>query len=1161
MFPVRATSGDDVMCNKTALLTETAKECGEISVSLGETAGVSYYPRELHEFKSRPFGAKTFIEFSNKRPRGMHFTGHGERGGRLVLDKIQVALTEEGHVNIAGTESAPADFFVRQIRALRRNPSLEFVFINCCHSLDLGIRLVEFVPYVICWGGLDATPTQRGGTVLDAYARSFAAKFYEILAIRVKERGIEGPLGIPAVFEQTIAWVEKTPREDFDAKMWRPRLCVNAELASAGVEEIGGGEARRRGGEILRVSKRHESDISPLHPKTRVKPLGALRAWATGAGETHPLFWIQGAHGVGKSALVKAMVTKLRKVDADERVDVAAFFAKAKHPKLSKLRDVMYCWYVALRLSVRDDDVDLTDTEWQGTDADEELLRTYVFDPLAKRSRGSKRTTVLVLDALDECAEDGVGFVETVAKLVMEYCTKKDGVDVRLLVSSTTKPRRDSQFHRKNTARIMQLGSKKDPSLDTDIELFSRDQISEAVDALEDPFETGDVAQVARVVRERSQKCFLYAKYAVKLVREAIECGEISTAERLGEVVHAFPPGLSALLFDYATRPFEAEESGVEAKMCNQLRETLLTVFLAVGETCPMWLAQRVLEKEAEKHKGPKMTSSTVSAIVGRAKTSMKSLVKQSKETLRVDAVIHDWILLDRKRFDLGQMISRALDSSSSRVAGAAKVSKIDDEAGDMFGCSDDEEEEETTDGGEHTTTETNIAFAIPTRFESRPGACRVQYLREKPEKAGAEIVETIVRSAAGDGEMYVKVVRAILSRENQGRTMLDVSVAVRMTRRVEGAPVDVLQRLLRYVQKEWGTVARGGVSVGQAAAVCLDGILRSGGTRNVADFAIVVSAWCKSKQMKKATKVLDSMRKAGVTPNDVTFNTLIRGWCELGKMGEATKVLDSMLKAGLGKMGEATKVLDSMLKAGVASDDVTFTTLIRGWCELGKMGEATKVLDSMLKAGVASDDVTFNTLIRGWCELGKMGEATKVLDSMLKAGVNPNDVTFNTLIRGWCNLKQMDKATRILRKMREAGVSPNHISYGTIIDGWSRHARKADKAEEVMLLLDADPRAHAGTRQYNTVMDAYTRTPARVVGTVAMPKVAAAVPLVIAGLAPTEAVRPLDRTRLDPTQLLLVEMDERFATSTKTRAGVVLANGADSATVANDPNPRPFNS
>eukprot|EP00939_MAST-03C_sp_MAST-3C-sp1_P005145 g5145.t1 len=326
IFAVRATSGDDDGCWEHALLKETAKECDKICVSL---AGVSYYPRARHEFKARPFGAKTFIELTVKHlPRGLHFTGHGKRGGRLVLDKIQVALTEEGHVKIEGTESAPADFFVGQIRALRRSPSLEFVFLNCCHSFELGKRLVEYVPYVICWAGMDATPTKGGGTVRDEYASSFAAKFYDILAMRVEKSGTEGPMDIPAVFESTIAWVEKTPREGFDVDMWRPRLCVNAELARVGTEEIGGGKARRRGKEILRESRRREAEVDPLHPGTREVPSRALCAWGAGKG-SHPLFWLQGAHGVGKSTLLKAVVGRLRG-GGDSSGAVAAFFARAK---------------------------------------------------------------------------------------------------------------------------------------------------------------------------------------------------------------------------------------------------------------------------------------------------------------------------------------------------------------------------------------------------------------------------------------------------------------------------------------------------------------------------------------------------------------------------------------------------------------------------------------------------------------------------------------------------------------------------------------------------------------------------------------------------------------------------------------------------------------
>eukprot|EP00939_MAST-03C_sp_MAST-3C-sp1_P003800 g3800.t1 len=642
----------------------------------------------------------------------------------------------------------------------------------------------------------------------------------------------------------------------------------------------------RYGFEILCESARREDKILPLHPGTRAKPQETLCEWSTGKGKggDRPLFWIQGAHGVGKSALVKAAVTTLRKVSPG----VATFFAKAKDPRLSRVRNAIHCWSVALGLLVEnDEDVDLEDAAWKKADAFEVLLRTYVFDPLAKREKHVSKRTVLVLDALDECDgdDDGARFVETTAELVVEYREKKD-VDVRLLVSSTTKPAGKSRFRKKKLAGTMQLGSKKDPSLDADIEHFSRDKIG---DAVKDRFATDDLGDVAKIVRKRSQKCFLYARFATRLVCDAIEGGEIASNDKLRRVVHAFPPGLSALLFDYATRPFEKEEKGdAEAKLRNQLREALFAAFLAVGETCPVWLARRVLENEAMERKVTKMSDSEVHAVARQAEASMASLVKASKGIFRMDAVIHDWILLDQERYELGQVVRNALESTSSGAL-STKVCDTDEEDEDVYGFSDDDEEEDAIS-----------TFAVPVGFESRPGARRVQYLRENPQKAGSAVVDAIVTLAEGDSETYGKVVRMILGGESRGRAMMDVAAAVRMTRRVKEAPVAVMQELLRFVQKAWGTTAREKVSVGEAAAVCLDGILRSGGTPTVVDFSIVVSAWCETKNMQEATRVLDSMLKVGVKPNEVTFNTLIRGWCEMKKMQEATRVLDSMLKVGV---------------------------------------------------------------------------------------------------------------------------------------------------------------------------------------------------------------------------------------------------------------------
>ena len=121
---------------------------------------------------------------------------------------MQVALDDVGHVAIEGTKTTAAAFFVGQLRAQRKRPSLEFVFLNCCHSFDLGRQLAAFVPYVVCWAGKDADEANGGGTITDTYAANFAAKFYEILAVQIDVNGCDGRLDMRETFERTIAWAK-----------------------------------------------------------------------------------------------------------------------------------------------------------------------------------------------------------------------------------------------------------------------------------------------------------------------------------------------------------------------------------------------------------------------------------------------------------------------------------------------------------------------------------------------------------------------------------------------------------------------------------------------------------------------------------------------------------------------------------------------------------------------------------------------------------------------------------------------------------------------------------------------------------------------------------------------------------------------------------------
>lgn len=50
---------------------------------------------------------------------------------------------------------------------------------------------------------------------------------------------------------------------------------------------------------------------------------------------------------------------------------------------------------------------------------------------------------------------------------------------------------------------------------------------------------------------------------------------------------------------------------------------------------------------------------------------------------------------------------------------------------------------------------------------------------------------------------------------------------------------------------------------------------------------------------------------------------------------------------------------------------------------------------------GFLQNDVTYNTLIHGFCKEGQLKEANKVFREMKATGIAPNVVTYNTPING----------------------------------------------------------------------------------------------------------------------------------------------------------------
>ncbi|CDY40885.1 hypothetical protein HID58_047622 [Brassica napus] len=156
---------------------------------------------------------------------------------------------------------------------------------------------------------------------------------------------------------------------------------------------------------------------------------------------------------------------------------------------------------------------------------------------------------------------------------------------------------------------------------------------------------------------------------------------------------------------------------------------------------------------------------------------------------------------------------------------------------------------------------------------------------------------------------------------------------------------------------------------------------------QNLAAFNGLLSALCKSKNVRKAQEIFETMRERvlkemkskGVTPNSKTCNIILRHLIECGEKDEAFDVFRKMIRV-------------------CEPDADTYTMMIKMFCEKKEMETANKVWRRMRKKGVFPSMHTFAVLINGLCEEGDTQRACVLLEEMIEMGIRPSGVTFGRL-------------------------------------------------------------------------------------------------------------------------------------------------------------------
>uniref|UniRef100_A0A2P2LPR7 Uncharacterized protein MANES_18G081800 n=1 Tax=Rhizophora mucronata TaxID=61149 RepID=A0A2P2LPR7_RHIMU len=184
---------------------------------------------------------------------------------------------------------------------------------------------------------------------------------------------------------------------------------------------------------------------------------------------------------------------------------------------------------------------------------------------------------------------------------------------------------------------------------------------------------------------------------------------------------------------------------------------------------------------------------------------------------------------------------------------------------------------------------------------------------------------------------------------------------------------------------------------------------------QNLAAFNGLLSALCKSKNVRKAQEVFDSMKDQFV-PDSKTYSILLDGW---GKAPNLPK---------------AREIFREMVETGCKPDIVTYGIMVDILCKAGRVDEALGIVKEMDSTACMPTSFIYSVLVHNYGIENRVEDAVDTFLEMEKNGIKADVATYNALIGAFCKANKIKNVYRILKEMDEKGVKPNSKTYNIIL-------------------------------------------------------------------------------------------------------------------------------
>ncbi|XP_068635251.1 pentatricopeptide repeat-containing protein At3g62470, mitochondrial-like [Aristolochia californica] len=241
--------------------------------------------------------------------------------------------------------------------------------------------------------------------------------------------------------------------------------------------------------------------------------------------------------------------------------------------------------------------------------------------------------------------------------------------------------------------------------------------------------------------------------------------------------------------------------------------------------------------------------------------------------------------------------------------------------------------------------------------------------------------------------------------------------------------------------------------------------------------YSVLLSGWCKVRNLMEAGQVWNEMIDKGLKPDIVTHNTLLEGLFSGQRRPEAIKLFELMKAKGpgpnvrsytivirdlckKGKMEAAVNYFNEMLDRGCEPDPAVYTCLIVGYGNEKKMDKVYGLLKEMKEKGCPPDGRTYNALIKLMTNRNMPDDAVRIYKKMIQNGFEPTIHTYNMLMKSYFRMKNCEMGSAVWEEMGKKGCCPDDNSYTVFIAGLISNGRSEEACKYIEEMLNKGMKA-----------------------------------------------------------------------------------------------------